>query len=472
MKNRLFYAAMTAVLMTAGATAQSLNTSAFDRTMRISFEGCGVVSGQALAAFPVLIVLDPDKQQNFDYEDFKTPGGGDLRFTGDDGGELNFEIESWNESGSSRVWVQVPELSEDTVITAWWGAELSAPAYAALTWSNGYAAVWHFTENAAPLLDSTGKGNHLTRTSPSNITFGLADPDHGTFLTLSGNGSSAAAYAATADSPSLAQSAHLALEALVFDQSNNTGVRGIISKRKGNNSEVSFNWFKNTGTAQLDIAHVPGASTRFDLMAITQNTWQYIAQIYDGEKSPGTVAQRVSSFRNGVKTLHTATLTSGMYADTASPITIGTLNIGDNRDWNGKFAEARVSNVARSDEWMFASAATLTSPFTFATYSEVLSPNAVDPVVRTLSADVTLSSVTLNGLLFVARAPDATVYTCYGTTDGMTNTQNWDVVIANSGLVDGDPVIDVIPMANLQYCQEYLFRHYADNGVSNAWATA
>jgi len=88
--------------------------------MKITFNG--YTGSTTLSNFPALVVFN-DSLPNFGYDQFVSPDGWDLRFT--DASEsqyLSYEIEDWNTSGDSHVWVKVPELSgTDTYIWAYWG---------------------------------------------------------------------------------------------------------------------------------------------------------------------------------------------------------------------------------------------------------------------------------------------------------------------------------------------------------------
>jgi len=52
------------------------------------------------------------------YSDFRLPRGGDLRFTDADGKLIPHEIDTWDEGGTSCVWVKVPTLAAGTRIVA------------------------------------------------------------------------------------------------------------------------------------------------------------------------------------------------------------------------------------------------------------------------------------------------------------------------------------------------------------------
>ncbi len=112
-------------------------------------------SGQTenLVNFPVLVKLDSSR---IDYA--KTQNAGqDLRFVDADGTTvLDHEIEEWNESGTSYVWVEVPQIdgssNTDYIILYYGNAGAADGQDVTGTWDN-YIGVWHLHDD---LLDSTG----------------------------------------------------------------------------------------------------------------------------------------------------------------------------------------------------------------------------------------------------------------------------------------------------------------------------
>ena len=104
----------------------------------------------------------------FSYNSLASATAGDLRFYAANGEELPYEIETWDTSGVSRVWVRANSISgTNTVITAAWGdsSQATAPSYSfdGSTWSNGYEAAWHFqTVSGVLTTDSTANNRHLT----------------------------------------------------------------------------------------------------------------------------------------------------------------------------------------------------------------------------------------------------------------------------------------------------------------------
>lgn len=143
--------AVALVMSVASATSRAgvgdpLNTSTYEYQMKITFSGYTGTS--TLTNFPALVVLNTGIT-GFDYGQLLS-GGADLRFADATGFELAYEIDTWNATGNSYIWVRVPQLAAATdYIRAYWGyAGAAAPGYASTTWSS-WAAVWHLREAAA-----------------------------------------------------------------------------------------------------------------------------------------------------------------------------------------------------------------------------------------------------------------------------------------------------------------------------------
>ncbi|MEM7395076.1 MAG: LamG-like jellyroll fold domain-containing protein, partial [Verrucomicrobiota bacterium] len=111
------------------SNSESFATPLVTREIKIQF--CGYPGGGTLTNVPVLIPLSTNIP-GFDYADFRSLTGGDLRFF--DPGYSNglfHQIETWNPGGTSLVWVRVPELVDsNTCIFAWYGHDdTNFPAY-------------------------------------------------------------------------------------------------------------------------------------------------------------------------------------------------------------------------------------------------------------------------------------------------------------------------------------------------------
>ncbi|NJN65121.1 MAG: DUF2341 domain-containing protein [Acidobacteria bacterium] len=116
---------------------------------------------EMLMNVPVLVTVDASTIEYGSIAD----DGADLRFVSHDGTPLAHEIEVWDETGTSRVWVRLPTLDpgghhdHDTHFFAYYGNTGAPDAQdAASVWSANYAGVWHLDPS---LRDSSPHGHHL-----------------------------------------------------------------------------------------------------------------------------------------------------------------------------------------------------------------------------------------------------------------------------------------------------------------------
>ena len=137
--------------------------------------------GGAVENFPLLVRLSYASHPDFDLNSFSDPvAGGDLRFYDQNHNELLYEIDEWNVSGESTIWVNIPSFNDEDSIFAYWGNDnnTSIPSYRTdgSVWSN-YEGVWHLkngsdsssnsrtaTTNAGMLLNNSsliGTGGQL-----------------------------------------------------------------------------------------------------------------------------------------------------------------------------------------------------------------------------------------------------------------------------------------------------------------------
>ena len=157
-----------AMFCAANAWATTIDPSNYDHNMSISPASGRITS--TLSNFPLLLRLSTARQPLFDPADCGT-GGSDLRFALADGTLLAHEIDTWNPSGESLVWVNIPSLSADTEIVAYWGVKDSslAPAVTASdTWSD-YVAVYHLGEGDKIAYDSSANGYSATNAAAVSL---------------------------------------------------------------------------------------------------------------------------------------------------------------------------------------------------------------------------------------------------------------------------------------------------------------
>ena len=118
-------------------------------------EGANLPATASLEGFPLLVRLHKDF---FDFAQAKA-GGEDLRFSSSTGELLAYQIEEWDAAkGVASVWVRVPSIKGNSrqAINLHWGhadAPSESNGKAVFNESNGYVSVWHMRE---PVQDEVG----------------------------------------------------------------------------------------------------------------------------------------------------------------------------------------------------------------------------------------------------------------------------------------------------------------------------
>lgn len=157
-KKLAYSVVLSAALGAASAWATTIDPSNYRCAMSIS-PAAGKVTSAISENFPLLVRLSSTRQLGFDPAECGV-NGADLRFALADGTLLAHEIDTWNQTGESLVWVNVPSLAADTKVIAYWGVRDSSLAPAvnpADTWPD-FIGVWHLGEGNATVHDSSGNG--------------------------------------------------------------------------------------------------------------------------------------------------------------------------------------------------------------------------------------------------------------------------------------------------------------------------
>jgi hypothetical protein len=317
---------------------------------------------EPLTNFPALLVLGTNIA-GFDYADFLTPDGSDLRvFSADGATELNYEIDDWNPAGLSRVWVQVPVFTNHTAILARWGdpAAVDAPAYTTdgSTWSNGFLGVWHLAETNGAHRDSallsTSRVAQVTAQGTAAGVVGGADSFNGTsdYVSLSEMGTNA----------------RVTVECWVF--LNATPGGGDIGLVSSDPWSAGITHFKTSSNLQLKAA-INGAGTvnsANNLLSVSN--WCYAAYTVAGGGA------------TDFKTWFNAALVGSATGSTNNILTdVNLARENGGRYLNARLDEVRISSVARSSNWLWATYQNIASNAAFASYSAVFSPTNHPPAL-------------------------------------------------------------------------------------------
>jgi len=300
---------------------------------------------EGLVNFPVLVRLT---SANIDYNSTQDSGE-DIRFIDTDETELSYEIEEWDESGESIVWVKVPVIdgsSNTDYIWMYYGND-SAPAGedSAGVWSNGYIGVWH--------LDETGTGTRYDSTNASNGTtfgnvgeskvtgkMGAADTfdgagdyiDTNQDYDLSGNGAFSV-FTWVKDIPNADR--YVICQAHILAPYSSDWILGY---------ETNGLWFRSDSISGDD--------------QLNDGSWHYFGFIFDGTDAKLYIDG--SQYGGSITPI-------GYGAAVGATVKLMTNGNASSVFVSGLMDEVRISNTARSDDWIAAQYASMSD--TFITFS-------------------------------------------------------------------------------------------------------
>ena len=156
---------------TASATLPAPTGFAFAKGAK--FTVAGYTGSSPLSGFPVLVRIAANSPSGFAYGDLHNanavdPDDIDLAFIDMNGNGLPFEIDTWNTSDESLIWVRLPTMENGTQFVMCWGADSSGRAVCPDKPWGDYTGVWHMNDagdGGATVMDSTT--NNLVGTAVS-----------------------------------------------------------------------------------------------------------------------------------------------------------------------------------------------------------------------------------------------------------------------------------------------------------------
>jgi hypothetical protein len=316
---------------------------------KLMFDNSGQL--EDLVNFVVLVTLD---SSNFDYLKAK-PDGSDIRFI-DGTLELKYHIEKWNPSGESFIWVKVTSIdggSSSDFIWMYYGNPTAANTQdQSETYDTNFMGVWHLNEAPGIHYDSTSNNNDgipqggITQDAQGKIA-GADDFD----------GDSD--YIDVSSSPSLSVTNQITIEAWVMPMGIDHTDSDLSVVSKFDNSDrayhLGFNddggdsddWdfrLSSDGTTSDGQIHVSNS--------VDNNQWQYVTGTWDGAD--------VRLYKNGVQIGSAVSFSGPIHVSTAD-VWIGEGTYYGSMD--GIIDEVRISNLARSADWIAASYLSMNNNF-------------------------------------------------------------------------------------------------------------
>jgi hypothetical protein len=353
-------------------------------------------SSENLTNFTVRVSLvGSGASKNIDYNRTQNAGQ-DIRFIDANGTTvLKHEIEKWSETGTSEVWVNVPQIDTASNTDFIWmyynNTAASDGQDAANTWNTGHKGIWHMKEDPSTVhctvnkevCDSTSNANNADSSGTMTSTDQVPAVINGG-LDLDGVNDSLVAP----DSTSLDMSTELTISAWVRRSADPSGYETIVMKEAGG---VDANYALQLNSSNLlDFNFVISGSVYVEdvgTTALATNTWYRVSATYNN------AANQVKIYINGV--LDATVTDNNNITPNAAALSIG-INNG-NEPFPGLVDEVQISNVARSGEWIEAEYKTQNNQMnTFAA-------EETDPNYTPLAAADTAYTLTATGQAFRLR---------------------------------------------------------------------
>lgn len=279
--------------------------------------------------------------------------GDDILFTSVDGTtKLDHEIEIYTTAtGRLTAWVEVPSLTGtgggDTVIYMYYGnSGASNQQNATGVWDVSYQGVYHANDNAANTTVNDSTANNYDGTNAANTSGKTVTGKIGTALTFNGSTD----VTTLPNIPAINGVASTTIS-LWYNPTSLADYDNLIFKTNGDATQRFGMQYGGSGnvdsSAVLFLVGSGSASTfnRSPSGVLANGTWVHLHMVFDGTQSGNQ--NRAKIYKNGV--LQTTTNNDTIPALTTTD-SANTIRWSPSAD--GLFDEVRVSNSARTADWI------------------------------------------------------------------------------------------------------------------------
>ncbi len=331
--------------------------SAWSTRKSIVIDHTKVSGGSSLTNFPVMISISNDSN----LASIARSDGADIVFTDSTGTILYFEIEKYtNTTGSLIAWVNIPSLSNsvDTTIYIFYGNSANASSLANPTslWNSNYKGVWHLSESTnSTRQDSTGNNNGLTDGTSTTAVTGQIDGAGG----FDGAANKLTITDGTQTGLDMNGTNTITFEVWNYATAVGGSSSSLIDKETG--ASNGYRLRENTTGPKFNCSVFNGASTgnANDSANFNLNTWYYVACTSDNS-NVNIYKGDAGTFSNPA----TSAYTSGI-GNSTSDLFIGSRSSGQFAQ--GTIDEVRISDNARSSDWLATGYNNTYAPSTFYT---------------------------------------------------------------------------------------------------------
>ncbi|MCR9201254.1 MAG: DUF2341 domain-containing protein [Planctomycetaceae bacterium] len=301
---------------------------------------------------------------NIDYTQTRDAGE-DLRFVDPDGTVLDHQIEAWDESGYSYVWVEVPQIDASSTtdsVFLYYGNQAAIDGdRSAATWGSDYTGVYHLNSTS---LDATS-ARHNGAISGVVVGEGIV-ADAGTF-----NGTNSEirvpASASTANIFNGGGTVSAWINPTGFGENSfgrivDKAATTFAAGATGNGWGLQISSSAGQGFLMFDAGFSGDEGTwRTALGTISLNAWQHVAVVYD-HSSPANTPQ---FFIDGelVTTITINTPSGTPLGDDGIDLVIGNHAAASSRTFEGRIDEVRISRREVSADQLSADYASVAGTF-------------------------------------------------------------------------------------------------------------
>ena len=323
-------------------------------TSRIPITFDNSASAEDLTNFPVLIKLNASRISYTRTQDL----GQDIRFTDSDGDTLlSYEIEKWDETGDSYVWVKVPNIpagsTTDYIYMYFNNTSLTDGQSSENVWDSNHVSVWHLDESSGTNIDdSTTNSNDGTKTLATKPSY-----------TANGAANGGQVFDGTNNIVSIPNDA-------TFNMGNIMTVEAWVKPTTCATRQTVLGRNNEAGVIQLEINNsscavgtiINGTFISYTgTNALTAGQWNHVVYTRNGTGATHKF------YVNGVeKSL--ATNASNNYTNPTGAFDFGRRTTAGGQLFTGTLDEVRMSNIARTADWAEATYITITD--TLNTYGD------------------------------------------------------------------------------------------------------
>ena len=403
-------------------------------------------SAENLDDFPLLVALT---SSDINYAKTQDQGQ-DIRFYDTDTGQLlKYEIEEWNEAGTSYVWVRVPRIdagvSTDSIMMYYNNTAALDGQDADNVWDSSFQMVYHANESSGNLQDSTSNTNDGTAAGTAGYG---ATGAIGSGIDLERDDSARFVVNSLTLNPSTTD---LTIQAWIrpedinvsqpfFSQKNGTGQGRTLLKLDTTNEAVTW-----LGGTPLSADTALGSGTFYHLVLTYDNTAGVVHFYLNGASDSADISASAES-------------------------ATGSWVVGSHKDegsfFDGIIDEMRVSSTIRSADWIEAEYLSQNGAFSFNTFGNEenqsgSSITAVDKAAAAITARETVDSdgngridqirITASEALdddFTGLTMTVAGYTVTGYSSDIANDNIFYIDLTESGTPDTDATPAVALIAN------------------------